>query len=78
MLGNKLISRMVSSTSPWFSLLSLIVCKRGMSPIQNQRIAWEDQLRGLLPLWVSGPKVQTIHKRQGFPLQTVLIRTSGR
>ena len=77
MLGNTYISKMASNTLSWTSLLSLIVCKRGNSPLQNQSIIWENQVRGWLPICISLPKGQTRNKRKDFPLLTLLIRTSG-
>ena len=77
MLVNTGRSRMVRNKLSWKYRLILIVWTRWSSPLHNQRIIWEDQIRGWLPLWVSVPKVQTRKKRQGFPLLTLLIKISG-
>ena len=55
-LGNKRISRAMTSTSPWKSHKSLKVWKRWKQHLQSQKENWKYQERGWLPLWVSRPK----------------------
>ena len=61
---------MVINTLSWTSILRLIVCKIRNANLQNQRITWRDQVRGSIPLLISGPKGQARNKSQGFTLIT--------
>ena len=53
---------MVIITLYCISLLSSIVWTIRISSLQNQKIIWEDEVRGCLPLWISWQKPQRIKK----------------
>ena len=47
---------MARNTLSWISIIILIVWKREKSPLRNQRIIWEDQVRVWIHILVSLPK----------------------
>ena len=70
MLGNTERSRVVASMSPWTSLWNLTVWTIWESHLHIQKIIWEGQERGWLPLWVSRPNQgQRNTKSQGMTLE---------
>ena len=64
--GNTGKSRKASITSSWTFIWSFIVSARGKAPLHNQGIIWNDQVRGWLHIWISGPKVHTDITNQDF------------
>ena len=75
MLGNTERSRVVASMSPWKSCWNLTVWTIWESHLQSQKLCWEYQERGLLPLLVSISKqVQRNTKRQGMSWKRSVIR----
>ena len=71
MLENIERSIIVISTLSWTSLLIMIFWTRGNSPLQNQEIVWEDQVRGWIPLWLPGKNGQIKNKKASFSITEI-------